>query len=63
MKIILYLPVKTDKATELKIIAFLVFVCTTVSFIAQISSSENFSKGDAILAPIAKRWIAKDIPS
>ena len=51
-KIIFYLPVKTDK---LKFVAFLVFVCTTVSFIAQISSSENSSKRDAILASVAKQ--------
>ena len=60
MKIIFYLPVNTDKP---KVVAFLVFVCTTASFIAQISSSENVSKRDAILAPVAKQWIAKDIPS
>ena len=41
----------------------LVFICTTASFIAQISSSENVSKQDAILAPVAKQWIAEDIPS
>ena len=56
MKIIFYLPVNTDKP---KFVAFLVFVCTTASFIAQI----NVSKRDAILAPVAKQWIAKDIPS
>ena len=60
MKTIFYLSVNTDKP---KVVAFLVFVCTTASFIAQISSSENVSKWDAILAPVAKQWIAKDIPS
>ena len=55
MKIYSYLPVNTDKP---KIVAFLVFVCTTAPLIAQISSSENASRWDAILAPIAK-----DIPS
>ena len=35
----------------------------TASFIAQISSSENVLKRDAILAPVAKQWLAKDIPS
>ena len=60
MKIISYLPVNTDK---LKFVAFLVFVCSTASFIAQISSSKNFSKRDAILASVAKQWIAKDILS
>ena len=52
--------INTDK---LKFVAFLVFVCTTALFIAQISSSENFSKRDAILASVAKQWLAKDIPS
>ena len=50
--IILYLPVNTNKP---KIVSFLVFVCTTASFIAQISSSENALKQDAILAPVAKQ--------
>ena len=40
-----------------------IFFCTTASFIAQISSSENVSKQDATLAPVAKQWIAEDIPS
>ena len=40
---IFYLPVNTDKP---KFVALLVFVCTTASFIAQISSSENVSKWD-----------------
>ena len=40
MKIILYVPVNTDKP---KAVAFVVFVRTTASFIAQISSSENVS--------------------
>ena len=46
-----------------KFVALLVFICTTASFIAQISSSENVSKQDAILVPVAKQWIAEDIPS
>ena len=52
MKIIFYLPVHTDKS---KFIAFLVFVCMTASFIAQISPTENVLKRDAILALVAKR--------
>ena len=61
MKIIFYLPINTDK---LKFVAFLVFVCTAASFISEISSSEYFSKRDAILASVSKQWIAKeDIPS
>ena len=39
---------------KLTLVAFLVFVCTTASFIPQISSSENLSKRDAILASAAK---------
>ena len=60
MKIIFYPPVNTDKP---KLVAFLVFACTTAWFIAQISFFENVSKRDAILAQVAKQWIAKDIPS
>ena len=56
MKIIFYLPVNTDKQ---RFVASLVFVCTTASFIAQISSFENVSRLDASLAPVAKHWIAK----
>ena len=56
---IFYLPVNTDKS---KLVAFFVFVCATASFIAQISSSKNVSKWDAILGAVAKLWVAKDIP-
>ena len=56
MKIIFYLPVKiTDKP---KFVAFLAFVCTNASFIAQISCFRNVSKRDTILAPGAKLWLA-----
>ena len=41
MKITFYLPVNTDKPTFL---AFLVLVCTTASFVAQISSSQNVNR-------------------
>ena len=60
MKIFFYLPVNTEKP---KFVAFLVFVCTTASFIAQIPWTENVLKRDAILAMVAKHWIAKDILS
>ena len=61
MKITFYLQANTDKT---KFVAFLVFVCTTAPFIAQISSFENVLKRDSIyLASDAKQWIAKDIPS
>ena len=52
MKIIFYPPVNTDKT---KFVSFLVFVYTTAAFITQISSFENVSKRDAILAPVAKQ--------
>ena len=47
----------TDKP---KVVALLVFFCTTASFIAQISSSENVLKQDTTLAPVAKQWIAEE---
>ena len=40
---------------QIKFIVFLVFVCMTASFIAQFSSSENFSKRDAILASVTNQ--------
>ena len=52
MKIILYLAMNTDKP---KVVALLVFFCTTALFIAQILSSENVLKQDATLAPVAKQ--------
>ena len=52
IKIIFYLPVNTDKP---KFVTFLVFVCMTATLIAQILSSENVSKPDTILAPVAKQ--------
>ena len=54
MNIIFYLPVNTDKP---KFVAFLVFLCTTASFLAQIPFSENVLKRDAtmILAQVAKQ--------
>ena len=54
--IIFLLPVNTNKP---KFVTFLdnLFLCTTASFIAQISSSENLNvlKRDAILAQVAKQ--------
>ena len=53
VKIIFYLSsVSTDKP---KFVGFLVFVCTTASFFAQISSFENVWKRDTILALLAKQ--------
>ena len=59
MKIIFYLPVNTDKP---KFVAFFLFVCMAALFIAQISSFREISSF-RLLAPVAKQWIAKDIPS
>ena len=60
MKIIFYLPVNTEKP---KFVAFVVFLCTTASYIAQIPFSENVLKRDATLALVARQSIVKDIPS
>ena len=54
-EVIIFLPpVNTNKP---KLITFLdkLFLCTTALFIAQISSSENVLKRDAILAQVAKQ--------
>ena len=53
----------TSNTVKPKLVTFLVFFCMTASFIAQISSSVNVLKRDAILTAVAKQWIAKDIPS
>ena len=63
MEIVFDLPVNTDKPKLIAVLVFFFFFLTTASFIAQISSFENVLKRDAILAPVAKQWIAKDIPS
>ena len=52
LKIIFLLPVNINKP---KFVAFLAFVCTNGLFIV--------SKWDAILARVAKQWIAKNISS
>ena len=52
--------VNTDKT---KFVAFLVFFSTTACVNDKILSSKNVSKRGAILAPVAKQYIAKDIPS
>ena len=51
MKKIFYLLVNTNKT---KFVAFLLFVCTTISFMGQMLFFENVSKRDAILALVAK---------
>ena len=53
----------TSKHRQAKVRRFFGIVCSTASFFAQISSPENVSKPDAFLAPVAKQWIATDIPS
>ena len=54
----------TNKHQQAKVRHFSgISLYNTTSFIAQIPSSENVLKWDAILAPVAKQWIAKDIPS
>ena len=45
----------TSENRQAKVQRFADFFCTTASFIAQISSSENVSKRDAILAPVEKQ--------
>ena len=45
----------TSQHRQGKVRCFLQFVCTTALFIAQISSSENVSRQDAIWAPVAKQ--------
>ena len=47
-----YLP--TSKHRQANFVPFLIFVCTTASFFAQISSPQNVLKRDAILAPVFK---------
>ena len=53
----------TSKHRQARVRRFLVFICTTASFIAQILSSKYVLKWDAILALDTKQWIGKDIPS
>ena len=55
-----FLPNSACKQRKAEIRSFLVFVCTTASFIARILSYENVLKRDAILATVAKQWIAKE---
>ena len=50
----------TDKPN---LVSFLVFVGVGASFIAKISSFENVAKREAVLNPVPKQWISKEIPS
>ena len=56
MKIIFYLQVNTDKPKFVSFLVSFFYVCFVYS------SSEIVLKRDAILAPVAKQWTAKDIP-
>ena len=56
----LYRPVNTDKSN---FVSFLVFSGAPASFIAKILSFETVAKREAILKPVEKQWISKDIPS
>ena len=61
MEIFFYLLVNTDKLQQ---VAFLVFIGTTASFIAQISSTGKCLKARRLLGSGRKKqWIATDIPS
>ena len=53
---------ETQSVDKPKFVAFFLFVCMAASFIAQISSFREISSF-RLLAPVAKQWIAKDIPS
>ena len=53
----------TSKHWQGKFRRFCGILFFTVSFLAQIRSSENVLKWDDILASVAKQWIAKDILS
>ena len=56
----LYRPVNTDKPN---FVSFLVFAGAAASFTTKILSFETVAKREAILNPVEKQWISKDIPS
>ena len=59
-KIFFYQAVNSDKPI---FVSFLVIFGVTASVTAKISSFETVAKREAILNPVAKQWISKDIPS
>ena len=59
-KIFSYRPVNTDKPS---FVSFLVIAGAAASFIAKILSFETVAKQGAILNPVPKQWISKNIPS
>ena len=56
----LYRPVNTDKPN---FVSFLVFVDAAASFTAKIVPFKTVTKQEAILNPVTKQWISKDILS
>ena len=56
----LYRPVNTDKPN---FVSFLVFVDAASSFTAKLLPFKTVAKREAILIPVAKQWISKDILS
>ena len=58
-KFFFYLPVNADKPD---FVSFLVFVAAAAKFTAKILSFETVAKRQAILSPVPKQWISKDIP-
>ena len=59
-QIFFYRPVISDKPN---FVSFLVFVGAAASFTAKISPFETVVKQEAILIPVPKQWISKDILS
>ena len=55
-----YRPINSDKPN---FVPLLVFVGAAASFTAKISPFETVAKREAILNPVPKLWISKDIPS
>ena len=55
-----YRPVNTDKPN---FVSSLLFVGSAASFTAKILSFETVAKQEAILNPVLKQWISKDIPT
>ena len=64
-KIIFYLPVNTHKKKVRRFLGifFVRLLHLSLKSKAMALAQINVSKRDAILAPVAKQWIAKDIPS
>ena len=63
MKIIFYPISEHREAKVRRFLGICLYDCFIYRTNLQISSSGNVLERDAILAPVAKQWIAKDIPS